>query len=849
MHGLMTWRSLSHLPFAVIVAFACAVIIAFLYRSQLRSAHWFWRWTIPAFRTIAVITLIASALRPTLLKPAAPQDLGSIVILLDDSPSMSITDSSWTPPELVRLADSLHILPPGISRWPGQDLQSQVAHLRPLLDDAARAATELEYARLAGRSVESADKRAVRTRAALLAACSAMAARAPSLPDNLKPAWQWTDAATLLTTKGRAAYTELRNRAVACEKAIAASQADADARLYVDHKPLQEICDALSHLSRLDLSRQVIERSLLPVIPPGVPVRIVAASNPAKILYSASGPVIHASLPIIDPHASASDVSAALTLISTQQQGSHNKVRSILLFSDGRFADTPASVSFPPIVICRCTPNTVRDLAVQQITLPPVVYLGDDVAIHVDLHAAGYSNAHLTASITHNDTFDHQDVAVDSEIPSVTLNTRFNQPGVTYLTIDFASLPGEATSLNNSISRYLRVLPKRINVLALAGGGTLITDALQSVLSQTPGVKAQVLPAESLLTSTITNDISSASVLILDDISSAEFSSDQLEALRKSVAGRGATLILLPGRSHWPLDADSEADLDEFLPYQLAGGPIWRTGSDRPASAADNIDWPADALPTVGRYLQLGDLRPSAHPILLDPDSQSPILTEMPLGTGKILTLALDSSTADQNSAEARALWSSLIRYATGIPYAVQADGYALDTDQVDIPPTGAVTVRVKTPLHTPASRPPAIMISTADHILRSQPLNSVRPGRYTALLANLPPGDFTLQLDTGINDETAPILQTPLHVRSTAAAELADVTANSNLLSRLAHSTDGQLLSLPDANRLPDDILFDHPTPPGIVEYALWDSPYLFLFVTACLTTEWALRKRLGLA
>ena len=32
-------------------------------------------------------------------------------------------------------------------------------------------------------------------------------------------------------------------------------------------------------------------------------------------------------------------------------------------------------------------------------------------------------------------------------------------------------------------------------------------------------------------------------------------------------------------------------------------------------------------------------------------------------------------------------------------------------------------------------------------------------------------------------------------------------------------------------------------------IEYSLWDSPYLFCFVLGCLGTEWALRKRFGLA
>ena len=35
----------------------------------------------------------------------------------------------------------------------------------------------------------------------------------------------------------------------------------------------------------------------------------------------------------------------------------------------------------------------------------------------------------------------------------------------------------------------------------------------------------------------------------------------------------------------------------------------------------------------------------------------------------------------------------------------------------------------------------------------------------------------------------------------------------------------------------------------PRYAEQRLWDSPYLFVFVVACLAAEWAARKRLGLA
>ena len=105
------------------------------------------------------------------------------------------------------------------------------------------------------------------------------------------------------------------------------------------------------------------------------------------------------------------------------------------------------------------------------------------------------------------------------------------------------------------------------------------------------------------------------------------------------------------------------------------------------------------------------------------------------------------------------------------------------------------------------------------------------------------------IRLDTGIDDELAPLLDVPLHVRPAAADDLADVSPDPALLHHLADPTGGAVIPIADAGRLAAAATRGRPDRPTTVEYSLWDSPYLFLFVTSCLTAEWALRKRLGLA
>ena len=77
----------------------------------------------------------------------------------------------------------------------------------------------------------------------------------------------------------------------------------------------------------------------------------------------------------------------------------------------------------------------------------------------------------------------------------------------------------------------------------------------------------------------------------------------------------------------------------------------------------------------------------------------------------------------------------------------------------------------------------------------------------------------------------------------------MGDLSGDRQKLQRLAQSSGGEMLSLEQLADLPDKLLGagDHGAWP--IEYRLWDSAYLFLFVLGCLGAEWALRKRFGLA
>jgi len=128
--------------------------------------------------------------------------------------------------------------------------------------------------------------------------------------------------------------------------------------------------------------------------------------------------------------------------------------------------------------------------------------------------------------------------------------------------------------------------------------------------------------------------------------------------------------------------------------------------------------------------------------------------------------------------------------------------------------------------------------------LVQSQELTQAStPGRFSALLKDLPEGDYTMRL----TDD--PGLEVPLHAMSAREGEMRDVSGDARQLKTLAESSGGELLQLSQLSSLAPKLARQRLEHYALHERSLWDSGYLMLFVVGCLGIEWSLRKRLGLA
>jgi hypothetical protein len=271
-----------------------------------------------------------------------------------------------------------------------------------------------------------------------------------------------------------------------------------------------------------------------------------------------------------------------------------------------------------------------------------------------------------------------------------------------------------------------------------------------------------------------------------------------------------------------------------------------------------DIGAPWGELPALFRYLAMPALKSGSRSMLVERESNSPVLVEQPLGAGRTILCGIDQTwrwSFKVGTTSQDRFWLQLIRYAAGEPYTTKTDKGWLDAQPVTAEPGQAVRVRVKIPSMPgapPGTAPPMVELWKGDQQVVDRELSKqmgagefagtiVAPGFAESEESSGKEVDYTLRLrgtDAAIQ----------LHVWRNYQAELANLTASEEPMKHMAESSGGAMLTLDQVSSLPQRIEAARGRVGQFVEVRLWDSAYLYLFVLACLSGEWAMRKIVGL-
>jgi hypothetical protein len=877
-------------PLVAAVTLLLTLAVVWLYPAQLRGVGPA-GWVAPLLRWVAVVALAFSLLKPVFLQPRNADQRGAVVVLIDCSKSMGVVDPGRTPAEQVALAGALGRLPEGLRSQKVASLGDDLDRLESRLRGVIAARSDLDYARVSGRGIVDKQQRLQEVVDRYAQGIAQLVTKASLFPEKSDLCQRIGQMQPVPAAGAADGWTDEARRGIdRLQTAARAYQAAEDEQLYKSDPLVRSVCQQLAKSSRLQLAESALldtGSGLVAKLGSRDPIIGLSIGRElSAVTLSKSGqPVTKLNL---RAEANDSDLSGAVTAAINGL--ADRPVRAVVLFSDGRqvggrgdvtsavrpsgvpvFTVGMATVSTPDVSVSNVYLSAGSAFAGEAIEGDATVAVDGDIKPPVDLQVRS-SNGTTTERLSPRTRPGRRQLGKELAAAfNVTLNPKDGGP-VERLVFSVPPVPGEATTDNNQIERWIKVSSSRIKVAVCTAAPSWDFEYLRSSLERRPWVQlsAQVLDPGSPRLGLTPAQIIDQDVLVLSDVPVTALDVNQWDAINTLVTDRGGSVILLAGTAFDVADYAHQPIARTLLPFHDVR-PIWKEWpGEQPAfhfvptplgehEALRLGGGPDDArrwqeLPGVFRYLQIPDnaLDPGVQPLLSESEGGGAVLTERRLGGGGVLFLGMNETwrwRLKGAERDADRFWRQLIRHAAGEPYAVTRDGLALDVDKVEATPGETVHVRARIRQANPKRQPSCVIQILGDgKTISTRQLAALGGGRFAGDLADLPAGNYQLQL-RGTASNGASDVRVPLHVAESDEAEMRDVSGDRQMLTRISRSSGGQYLAIDQVDRLPERLGALHETESQYVRHPVWNSPLFFAFVLACFAAEWALRKRFGLA
>ena len=539
-----------------------------------------------------------------------------------------------------------------------------------------------------------------------------------------------------------------------------------------------------------------------------------------------------------------------------------------------------------------------RDIAVAELSAPPSVLAGSTVLLDAALGVRGAGRERTMLAVEANGRI----VATEElRIPERgdVVRTRLRLPplpaGTYQLSVRARPIRGEQVSDNNVLHTMLEVRAGPARVLYLEGEPrpefaflrrAVAADSALQVLglvrtAQHKFLRLGVRDSLELLNGfpTRREELFRFRAVVLGSIESSYFTGEQLRMLSDFVSRRGGTLLALGGRSALAEGGFARTPMAEALPVTLTRAPA-DTGAPpvelalrptaagrvhaalrlRDSDAASAARW--DSLPALTSVNNLGPLRSGATTLLAghasgsDAGADVPLLAFQRYGRGMGVVFGVQDSwlwrmhaSMPVEDASHATLWRQLLRWMVeGVPDQVEVTAVP-----ARVAPGEPVTLRARVVDSTFVAMNGATVVArvtTPTGAIVDVPMERTlgEDGGYVARYVAAERGAYALMAVARVGRDT---------LRSTDGALLADdqgadveqAELRTPLLRRIADETGGRYYPLADANHLIDDVTY---TESGVTQRDardLWDAPAVFLALVLLLGTEWAWRRRRGLA
>ncbi|MBM4010399.1 MAG: hypothetical protein FJ286_03320 [Planctomycetes bacterium] len=533
-----------------------------------------------------------------------------------------------------------------------------------------------------------------------------------------------------------------------------------------------------------------------------------------------------------------------------------------------------------------------RDAAVTSLAVEQTGYVGNLLEVAARIRLEGLAGREVVVSLlAEDDSGTMGEVArtvlrpgVEMVEEAVRLDWTPATTGERKLTLRVEPQDGEAVLANNELSTFVAVIDGGLKVLYLEGVLRVEQRFLRRVLAASPDIQVDFDWIDATLRDRWPVDISRRlgakhDVYLLGDLDSAAIRPQDLATMLGRIEA-GAGLGMLGGFHAFEAGGWGSTPLGPALPFeedrlarqrfeepirkglhidgrlklvpdpQFSGVSILRLEA---ADADTRTAWAA--MPSLEGANRLGRLRPSTK-TLATTDGGATLLVAREYGEGRVLAFAADSTwrwamqgAGDQH----RRFWRQLVLWLARRD-AAEADMLWVKLAQRRIAPGTPL------PFDTALTKPDGEADPAASfEALVVDPRGNQRPVRVArqrdafsgTIEGCAEPGDWRLVVRAQRPGDAEPQERVARFTVFRQDLEMANPRSNPRLMASIAEVTDGGVRPPEDLAAIFDEIAARPPTFESQERWslALWDTWPMLLIMAACLTAEWFLRKRWGLA
>ncbi len=597
-----------------------------------------------------------------------------------------------------------------------------------------------------------------------------------------------------------------------------------------------------------------------------------------------------------------------------RQSNLHRKqpLAHILLISDGAdlgyktLARAAAELPAPVSTLCVGAEAEIKDVILQDVSIPPYVYLHDRALITAQVKSLGMEQE-VTLKLMHVTDAGEKEVGTttiavkpgdDAAIARIEFETQV--AGLQHLSIRILPVVGELTASNNRVDFNLDVRGDKIHVLFVEGEPSWEYRFAKQALEADPVIEFNGLmrlpgdewfyqgkstrpdgkaviqkPKDGFPASS--EELDYFDVLILGDLDRKIFEqSNRFDLVESFVKRRGGGLVTIGGFKVYTAGNYEDTPLGRMIPFNLMREKkLQLVNRFNVQTTTQGIMHPAmqleldpvkneeawSKLPWVEGGNAFKAVKPGAtvmlyHPLLKTNLGPRPITAAWQYGQGRVFSTALDGTWHWRLARKTEGdyhqrYWGQVARWSAGDPRANKRMGTILcDNPVLEVSKPAIFSVSLNDKDGNPDTTATASFTVEAPEggMTYGQSTSDPElPGRYSFTYVPLKAGNHKVKATIAIQGGSASALETAVYV-APSRAEFLQVAADPDALAKLAQSTGGISASMSQSET------FQLPAMPATtlvhqMSIDLWQTPGLLIFLVACFSFEWLMRKRRGLA